>query len=138
MKRKIMLGLFIAGVIAAGTVPLSASADPWAYDLSHRSAQSVTRITEHSAGQNGTGHTSAAAPNGPLDPTMAAAIRASSNGGNDASSSTAAAVPAVASSGFDWSDAWIGVAITIGATVLAVGAGLLVRRSRTRLASLQR
>src|SRR5439155_17935854 len=91
--------------------------DPWAYNLIHRSAQSVALLTENSAGQNRPGNNAAA--NVPLDPIIANAVRNHSRG--HASSTAAASVPAASPNGFDWGDAGIGAGTSFGAMLFALG-----------------
>ena len=86
---------------------LQGKLDPSAYNLIHQSTQSVPLITEHSAGQNGV------------------------------SMGAAASVPAAAANGFHWGAAGIGASVAFASILLALGvAAFIVRRSRTRLASL--
>jgi hypothetical protein len=81
--------------------------DPSVYNVVHPSVQSAPFITEHSAGQNGTGQ-----------------VR-----------SIAASVPARAPNAFDWADAGVGAGVAFAAVLFAVGvATLIVRRGRGRLA----
>ena len=102
---------------------------------SHQSAQSVPLITEHAAGQNGTGQASAAGKYGSLDPAIAAAIRNRSHSQNGVSRSAAAATPVASANSFDWSAAGIGATVALAAMLLGLGvARVIPRRSRARLA----
>jgi hypothetical protein len=102
---------------------------------SHQSAQSVPLITEHTAGQNGTGQASAAGKHGTLDPAIAAAIRNRQHGQNGVSRSAAVSTPVAGANGFDWSAAGIGATVAFAAMLLGFGAARVIpRRSRARLA----
>jgi hypothetical protein len=92
-----------ATVQPAGNVPL----DPWAYNVTHRSAPSVELITEHSAGQNGTG--------------LRSAVPSSS------------AATSLEATGFSWRDAGIGAAGAL-TLLLVVGGAMLALRKRSALA----
>src|SRR5262245_27203789 len=118
--------LALALALAALAVPTAqGKLDPWAYNVTHWStaqsvplitehsagqngtgqrstAQSVPLITEHSAGQNGAGQPKAAGKYGALDLAIAAAIRSHSAAQKGASRSAAASVPAAALNGFKW------------------------------------
>jgi hypothetical protein len=64
----------LASYVASALVAVAISAPAAQASVNHQSAQQVPFITEHSAGQNGTGHLNAAEKYGPLDPVIAAAI----------------------------------------------------------------
>jgi hypothetical protein len=141
IKITTILALFAVALAApmaqAKTVNSSERAryglDPWAYNVIHRSGQSVALITEHSAGQNRPGK-AATEKYVALDPIIANAVRNHSRG-QIAFSKAAASVPAATSTGFDWGDAGIGAGIAFGAVVFALGlARLIPRYSRTHLA----
>ena len=101
--------------------------DPWAYNLIHQTAQSVLLITEHSAGQNGTGQRSTA-QSVPL-------ITEHSAGQNGFLRNAAASVASTAPNGFKWRDAGVGAGAAFAAILLAVGvATLIMRHGRGRLA----
>jgi hypothetical protein len=122
------------------------SLDPWAYNLIHPSAPSMTLITEHSAGQNGTAQPVVLGSGG-LDSWAKNVVRgrsasiplitehsAGQNQQNAVGSSAAAAAPqAGRPSGFDWTDAGIGAGGTLGLVLLA-GTGMLALRKRHALA----
>jgi hypothetical protein len=97
-------------------------------------AESVPLITEHSASQNGRGQPKASGKYGTLDPAIAAAIRSHSAAQKSVSTS-AAPVSAAAPNGFRWRDAGVGAGVAFAAMVLAVGlATLIMRQGRGRLA----
>ena len=103
--------------------------------LNHQSARPVPLITEHAAGQNGTGEPSAAGAYGPLDPIIVNAIRNHPRGQSGLSRSAATSVPAATPNGFDWGAAGIGAAVAFAAMLLGLGVTRLIpRRSRPRLA----
>jgi hypothetical protein len=115
--------------------------DPWAFNLVRTP---VPLVTEHAAGQNGSGHATLAVDYGPLDPWLAALIEraapssslvtdhsASQNGVRKAIVATSA--PMFDAGGFAWRDAGIGAGTALGAVLLALSAvRLVVRRTRVR------
>src|SRR5437867_7871027 len=147
--------LALALALAALAVPTAQGKfDPWAHN---QSAQSVALITEHSAGQNGTGQRStvqsvplltehsagqngtnqpeATGKSGALDPEIAAKIRSHSAAQKGVSRSAAASVSTAAPNGFKWRDAGAGAGVAFAAMLLAVGvATLIMRPARGRLA----
>ena len=91
--------------------------------------QPVPLITEHSAGQNGTGQPSRAE--------SVPFITEHSAGQNGTGQATriATSVPAAAPNAFDWGDAGVGAGVAFAAVLLAAGvATSMVRRGRRRLA----
>jgi hypothetical protein len=89
----------------------------------------VPLITEHSAGQNGTGQPSRAE-----SVSFITEHSASQNGTGEARS-IAASVPVRAPNAFDWGDAGVGAGVAFAAVLFAAGvATLIVRRGRGRLA----
>ena len=81
----------------------------------HQRAQSVPLITEHAAGQNGTGQVSA-------------------TGKYDVSRSAAASAPAAKANGFDWTAAGLGATVAFAAMLLGLAVTRLIpRHSRARL-----
>ena len=122
--KLLALAVALAGL---GVPTAQAKFDPWTHTPVQKSTQSVPLITEHSAGQNGTGQA--------LDPAIAAAIGSHSAAQNGVSRSAAASVSASVSNGFNWRDAGVGVGVAFAAMLLAVGvATVILRRGRGRLA----
>lgn len=91
-------------------------------------AQSIPLITEHSAGQNGTGQrsTTQSVP-------LITEHSAGQNGTGQARRITAS-VPAAVPNAFDWGDAGVGAGVAFAGVLLAGVATLMVRRGRRRLA----
>jgi len=114
-------------------------------------AQPVPFITEHSAGQNGTGHPSSAqsvpfitehsaGQNGTGQPSTAESVpfiteHSAGQNGTGQARRIAASVSAAAPNAFDWGDAGVGAGVAFAAVLLAAGvATLIVRGGRRRLA----
>jgi len=92
-------------------------------------AQPVPLITEHSAGQNGTGQPSRA------ESVPFITEHSAGQNGTGEPRSIAASVPAAAPNAFDWGDAGVGAGVAFAALLFAAGvATLIVRRGRGRLA----
>jgi len=111
----------------------------------------VPLITEHSAGQNGTGQPRTPPPvplitehsagqNGNGQPSTAESVsfiteNSAGQNGTGEPRSIAASVPAAAPNAFDWGDAGVGAGVAFAAVLFAAGvATLIVRRGRGRLA----
>jgi hypothetical protein len=98
-------------------------------NLTHRSAQPVPLITEHSAGQNGTGQPNRA------EPVSFITEHSPGQNGTGQARSIAASVPARAPNAFDWGDAGVAAIVAFAAVLFAAGvATLILRRGRGRLA----
>jgi hypothetical protein len=147
LSTRTLKSLALALAIAALAVPTAQATNPPAGTYgsldpaiaaairNHQSAQSVSLITEHAAGQNGTGQASAAGKYGSLDPAIAAAIRNRQHGQTGVSRSAAVSTPVAGANGFDWSAAGIGATVAFAAMLLGFGAARVIpRRSRARLA----
>jgi hypothetical protein len=159
--KLLALAVALAGL---GVPTAQAKFDPWAHNLVPQSTQSVPFITEHSAGQNGTGQRSTAQSVPLITDNSSAALRYAYDVGgqiimppadNTSDSTTAAgqraeklrwqglakvytalqSSSAGTSTGFHWRDAGTGAGVAFAAVLLAVGvATLIMRRGRRRLA----
>ena len=113
-----------------------ARSDSWGADGQTSSAL----ITEHSLGQNGPASTAVRC--GQLDPWAYRLVCSGSGSGADrttrvaevATSSTASGSQVSQSTGFDWLDASVGAAATLGLLLLVGGAGAFALRRRRTIA----